>query len=217
MGFLFLGCLGSRASTEKKGRGRLWATFEGSFVMFSGTFVFCFWKQHSVNSHIWMYIKVCQCRTDSSPLTPGTFDDENPDARILTPDPPPDPWRPWSLTPQPLTPHEPWRRPFDARMAFDSPIIPMWPLTPQYPWVSFDAPIPPSGIWLPNTPEWHLTPQYPRVAFDAPIPPGGIWRPNNLKWHLTPGTIFSESSNFFQNFSIPISRILFQAWINLKL
>ena len=126
---------------------------------------------------------------DSSPLTPGTFDDGNPDARILTPDPPPDPWRPWSLTPQSLTPHEPWRRPFDARVAFDSPKIPMWHLTPQYPWVAFDASIPPGGFWRPNTPGWHLTPQYPRwhltpqytrVAFDAPIISSGIWRPEQF-------------------------------------
>ena len=118
---------------------------------------------------------------DSSPLTPGTFDDGNPDARILTPDPPT-----WSLTPL-----------ISDAPTFDS----SWTLTPAF-WrpyglwlpynanVAFDAPIPPGGIWHPNTPGWHLTPQYPRVAFDAPIPPSGIWRPNNLNWHLTPGTIF---------------------------
>ena len=39
-----------------------------------------------------MFIQGVQGQTpDSSPLTPGTFDDLNPDARILTPDPPPDP------------------------------------------------------------------------------------------------------------------------------
>ena len=81
-------------------------------------------------------------------------------------------WRPghltpWTLTPEfwPLTPHlipdapDLWRQPFDARVAFDSPIIPRWHLTPQYPWVAFDAPIPLGGIWRPNNLKWHLTPQ----------------------------------------------------------
>ena len=106
---------------------------------------------------------------------PGTFDDVNPDARILTP---------WTLTPCGL-----WRRkaigPFDAPafwrpQAFDAPITSGWPLTPQQPQVAFDAPIPPGGIWRPNTPGWHLTPQYLRVAFDTPIPLGGIWRPEQF-------------------------------------
>ena len=39
--------------------------------------------------------QIVQClylpEKDSSPLTPGPFDAVNPDARILTPDPPPDP------------------------------------------------------------------------------------------------------------------------------
>ena len=162
----------------------------------------CYW---SICVSIWSFSHVLT--TDSSPLMPRTFDDMNPDARNLTPDPPADLWRPWSLTPQYLTPHEPWRRRFDALVAFDSPIIPRWHLTPQYPLVAFDAPIPPSGIWRPDTPKWHLTPQCPWVAFDAPIPPSGFWRPNNLKWHLTPGTIFQIF--FFKISWFPFLRIPF--------
>ena len=75
---------------------------------------------------------------DSSPLTPGPFDAVNPDARILTPWPPPDPWRPWYLT-----------------LAFWRPCG-IW--RPNNPWVAFDAPIPLGGIWRPNN-TW--------VAFDA--------------------------------------------------
>ena len=121
-------------------------------------------------------------------------------------------WRPGPLTTGTLTPEF---GPLTPHQIPDAPIFDSsWTLTPAF-WrlyglwlpystnVAFDAPIPPGGIWRPNTPGWHLTPQYPQVAFDAPIPPDGIWRPNNLKWHLTPGTIFQ----IFQNFLDPISWI----------
>ena len=126
-------------------------------------------------------------------------------------------WRPgplmtWTLTPEFWNP-ELWRlvafTASNLRGPFDAPDY--WPREAFMP---FDAP----GLLRPKTPMWHLTPQYPWVAFDAPIPPGGIWRPkplggiwrpNNLKWHLTPRTIFQifQISFFFQNFLIPTLRI----------
>ena len=93
----------------------------------------------------------------------------NLDAGLLTPV--------WPLTP------------LKSQCGIWRPNTPKWHLTPQYPWVAFDASIPPGGIWRPNTPgwhltpqypRWHLTPQYPRVAFDAPIISSGIWRPEQF-------------------------------------
>ena len=51
-GFLFLGRLGSRASTEKKVGGQLWAILEGVFFMFWGAKKDSkfFWKPHSVRT-----------------------------------------------------------------------------------------------------------------------------------------------------------------------